>query len=227
MTSENKVITHQPIRPDQLISVEVLIAATITTAPVAISKADARKGMQLEECVELKVLGLNWNPDKNVLSLEVKGLVDSLGGLDNTKRCVLQTAARIFDPVGLIAPFVVRIKCLLQEIWGRGMDWDHDLPEDLRLKWITWCNEIRTLKEIVTPRNCLQDIGKGLQEIPIFCDASLRAYGATSYTRYVDNTGKCSVLFDVKNRVAPLKTLTLLRLELMAMELIGLDFRYF
>ncbi|KAF8777397.1 hypothetical protein HNY73_014265 [Argiope bruennichi] len=131
---------------------------------------------EIEEGVELKVLGLNWNPDKDVLALEVKGLVNSLGGLNNTKRCVLQTAKRIFDPVGLIAPFAVRIKCLLQEIWERDMDWDDDLPEDLRLKWITWCNEIRTLKEIVIPRNCLQDCGKGLAEIHIFCDASLRAY---------------------------------------------------
>ncbi|KAF8794364.1 hypothetical protein HNY73_002352 [Argiope bruennichi] len=72
-----------------------------------------------EEGVELKVLGLNWNPDKDVLSLEVKVLADSSGGFSNTKRCVLQTAARIFDPVGLTAPFVVRIKCLLQEIWER------------------------------------------------------------------------------------------------------------
>ncbi|KAF8789751.1 hypothetical protein HNY73_007668 [Argiope bruennichi] len=171
-----------------------------------------------EEGVELKAQGLNWNSDKDVKSLEVKGLVDSLGGLDNTKRCVSQTEARILDPVGLIAPFVVRIKCLLQEIWERCMDWDDDLPEDLQLKWITWCNKIMTLKEIVIPRNCLQDCGKGLAEIHVvFCDISLRAYGATSYTSYVDNTGKRRVLFLMsKNRVAPLKTLTLPRLELMA-----------
>ncbi|KAF8790905.1 hypothetical protein HNY73_005851 [Argiope bruennichi] len=119
------------------------------------------------EGVELKVLGLIWNPNKDVLSLEAKGLVDSLRGLDDTKRCALQTAARIFDAVELIAPIV--------------------------------------------------DCGKGLAEIHIFCEASLRAYGATSYTRYVDNTGKCRVSFLMsKNRVAPLKTLTLPRLELIA-----------
>ncbi|KAF8777113.1 hypothetical protein HNY73_014034 [Argiope bruennichi] len=72
-----------------------------------------------EESVELKVLVLNWNPDKDVLSLEVKGLVDSLRGLDNTKRCILQTSVRIFDPMGLISPFIARIKSLLQEIWER------------------------------------------------------------------------------------------------------------
>ncbi|KAF8777068.1 hypothetical protein HNY73_013993 [Argiope bruennichi] len=119
-----------------------------------------KNGFCESEGVELKVLGLHWNPDKDVLSLEVKSLVDSLGELDNTKRCVIQTAARIFDAARLIAPFVVRIKCLLQDIWKRGMDWDDDLPEDLRLKWVTRCNEIKALKEIVTPRNCLQDYGK-------------------------------------------------------------------
>ncbi|GBM08391.1 hypothetical protein AVEN_108385-1 [Araneus ventricosus] len=89
-----------------------------------------------KEGVEMEVVGLNWNPEKDVLSLEVKGLVDNLKSLDNSKRCVLHTAARIFDPVGLMTPFVVQIKCLLLEIWERGMDWDDDLPEYLWRKWI-------------------------------------------------------------------------------------------
>ncbi|GBM83286.1 hypothetical protein AVEN_261130-1 [Araneus ventricosus] len=82
------------------------------------------------------MLGLNWNPEKEVLLLEVKGLLDSLKTLDNRKCCVLQTAARIFDEVGMIASFVVQIKFLLQEIWERGMDWDDDLPES-RLDGVT------------------------------------------------------------------------------------------
>ncbi|KAF8782050.1 hypothetical protein HNY73_012383 [Argiope bruennichi] len=183
--------------PDQLISIEVLIADTITSTPVAILNTDFRKDYlyfgadnvmeafalssnaetilrsgvfklrklrsnnsdfrafcvkigfcESEEGVELKVMGLNWNPGKDVLSLEVKGLVDSLGGFDNTKSFVLQIAARNFDPMVFIAPFVVRIKFLLQEIWKRGMDWDDNLSEDYQR---------RDLKEIVIPRNCLQD----------------------------------------------------------------------
>ncbi|GBN29462.1 hypothetical protein AVEN_188531-1 [Araneus ventricosus] len=102
----------------------------------------------------VKVLRLNWSPDRDVLSLELKGLVNCLKILKNNKRYVLQTAARIFYPVGLIALFVVRIKCLLQEIWERGIDWDENLPEDLCLKWFKWCEEIEKLSEIVVPRNC-------------------------------------------------------------------------
>ncbi|GBM82116.1 hypothetical protein AVEN_20643-1 [Araneus ventricosus] len=89
-----------------------------------------------KEVDELKVLGLNWNPEKEVLPLEVKGLLNSLKTLDNRKCSVLQTAARIFDPIGMIVSFVVQIKCFLQEIWDRGMDWDDDLPES-RLDGVT------------------------------------------------------------------------------------------
>ncbi|GBM23189.1 hypothetical protein AVEN_159872-1 [Araneus ventricosus] len=45
-----------------------------------------------KESVELNVLGLNLNPERNILSLEVKGLADSLKTLDNSKRYVLETA---------------------------------------------------------------------------------------------------------------------------------------
>ncbi|GFT15179.1 uncharacterized protein NPIL_334871 [Nephila pilipes] len=83
---------------------------------------------------QLKVLGSNWNPDKDQLSLEVRDLVDSWKSLRNSKRCVLQTAAIIFELQGLIAPFVIRIKLVLQEILERASDWDEELPQDLRKK---------------------------------------------------------------------------------------------
>jgi len=165
----------------------------------------------------VKVLGLNWSPDHDVLSLELKGLSGSLKTVENTKRFVLQTAARIFDPIGLIAPFVVRIKCLLQEIWERGIDWDENLPEDLRIKWIKLCEEIEQLSEIGIPRNCLQGCSDGKVEVHVFCDASPKAYGAVAYLRYFDKSRKCRVSFIMsKSRVAPLKKLTLPSLELMA-----------
>ncbi|XP_035211551.1 uncharacterized protein LOC118185757 isoform X1 [Stegodyphus dumicola] len=167
---------------------------------------------------QLKVLGLNWNPDRDELSLEVKGLVDSWKTLRRTKRCVLQTAARIFDPIGLIAPFVIRIKLLLQEIWERACDWDEELPEDLQQKWITWCKEIEKLIDVTIPRYCFLDCENEQSEVHVFCDASPSAYGTVVYFRYCENNGNYRVSFIMsKSRVSPLKKLTLPRLELMAM----------
>ncbi|GBL72537.1 hypothetical protein AVEN_127813-1 [Araneus ventricosus] len=117
----------------------------------------------------------------------------------------------------MIAPFEVRIKCLLYEIWQRGMDWEEYLPEDLQHKWMGWCDEDGMLNEIVIPRNCLPCFGKQMTEVQVFCDSLPRAYGAVAYLRYFDITGKFRVSFFIsKSRMAPLKTLTLPRFELVA-----------
>ncbi|KAF8783269.1 hypothetical protein HNY73_013454 [Argiope bruennichi] len=51
----------------------------------------------------------------------------------------------------------------------------------------------------------------------IFCDASPKAYGAVAYFRYITEEGSAKASFIIsESKVAPLKTLTLARLELMA-----------
>ncbi|GIY72110.1 hypothetical protein CEXT_809051 [Caerostris extrusa] len=44
------------------------------------------------------------------------------------------TAAKVFDPVGFLSPFVVRIKRLMQEIWERGLDWDSKVTGRIRVQ---------------------------------------------------------------------------------------------
>ncbi|GBN72842.1 hypothetical protein AVEN_191400-1 [Araneus ventricosus] len=73
------------------------------------------------------------------------------------------------------------------------------------------------LNEIVIPRNFLEGCGKEMTEVHVFCDASPRACGVVAYLRYFDRTGKCRMSFLMsKSGVVPLKTLTVPRLELMA-----------
>ena len=51
----------------------------------------------------------------------------------------------------------------------------------------------------------------------VFVDASPKAYGAVAQLRYVTNDGKINISFAIsKSKGAPLKSLTLARLELMA-----------
>ena len=118
---------------------------------------------------------MNWCPEKDELSLEIRDLVVSWEILRNSKRCVFQTASQIFDPIGLISPFVVCIKLLLQEIWETGFDWDEELPDDLSEKWIKWCKETEKLCEVTIPRYCLLDCKNEKVEAHVFCDASISA----------------------------------------------------
>ncbi|XP_054709062.1 uncharacterized protein LOC129218764 [Uloborus diversus] len=179
------------------------------------------QGLSTSECLEncqLKVLGLNWNTKEDSLSLDVKSLLSNLSSLKNTKRCVLQTAAMIFDPMGFLSPFVVRIRCLMQDIWKIGADWDDELPENLTLKWRKWYGEIKDLDFITVERYFFLNVSdlRDSVEIHIFSDASLVAYGAVAYFRYSNKKGEVSTSFIMsKVRVAPLKKLTLPRLELL------------
>ena len=80
-----------------------------------------------------KVLGLEWDSNADTISFplmkvmsETKALHDQL-----TKRSVLSIAAKPFDPLGLLEPFTVRAKIMLQELWKQKVSWDRQLPEEL------------------------------------------------------------------------------------------------
>ncbi|GIX67966.1 reverse transcriptase [Caerostris extrusa] len=134
---------------------------------------------------KLKVLGLVWNLEEDMLRVDVTSLLESFKFLENTKRSVLSTAAKVFDPVGFLSPFVVRNKRLMQEIWERGLDWDSKLPEDLESKWKKWCVEIEVLCEMKIERCYFSNVVGKLDsvEVHIFSDASIVAYGAVAYFR--------------------------------------------
>ncbi|GBN08580.1 hypothetical protein AVEN_264858-1 [Araneus ventricosus] len=96
----------------------------------------------------LKVLGIIWNIKDDIFELDVQPILNMIENLKNSKRCVLQTAANIFDPVGFVSPFNLIIKCLLQEIWENGLGWDDELPTELKKRWEIWCSQIYLLKDL-------------------------------------------------------------------------------
>ena len=55
-----------------------------------------------------------------------------------TKRNYLRKIATLFDPIGLLAPFTIRAKILLQEMWTSGVEWDDELTEPIVSDARTW-----------------------------------------------------------------------------------------
>ncbi|GBM03534.1 hypothetical protein AVEN_95424-1 [Araneus ventricosus] len=83
-------------------------------------------------------LGLNWDPIEDKIKLNLRDVRNSLeSGIANgtTKRHVLRIISQIFDPCGLISPFVITVKILMQELWEKGLKWDEQLPSGLEEKW--------------------------------------------------------------------------------------------
>ena len=110
-------------------------------------------------------------------------------------------------------------KAILQDVCRKGLDWDDQLPPEEQDKWNTWVGNLPRLQDLTVER-CLKpkDFGEVVStQLHNFADASERGYGAVSYLRVVNASGDhhCAFLIG-KSRLAPLKAMTIPRLELSA-----------
>lgn len=166
---------------------------------------------------DAKVLGTVWNNKDDILKYKVEVLKHDTQQPKFTKRNVLSQVARIYDPIGFAAPYLVRAKIGLQELWQKGLEWDDDLSPNDQLKWLLYFKEMEQLNQISLER-CLCPVAPA--EPPtlcVFADASCEAFGTCAYLRNEEPAGAIHVRFvAAKSRVAPLKELTIPRLELQA-----------
>ena len=171
-----------------------------------------------------KVLGIEWNNQTDTFSFKVKTDLmqnTSAGDCTNkkqsnlTKRKILSLIVRICDPIGFAAAFLIRAKIGMQQLWESGYDWDQELPSETCQKWIELFVELEQLNELTFPRCLTPESALGLPMLCIFSDASRKAFGA--YVIWsVANGNYESRFIAAKSRVAPLKELTIPRLELQA-----------
>jgi len=118
--------------------------------------------------------------------------------------------ARLFDPLGLVGPVITAAKILIQSVWACHIGWDDSVPMSTYKSWGRIKSQLYLLEYIKIPKLViLKSSDSGIQ-LHGFCDSSKQAYGACIYLR--ENDG--STLLCSKSRVAPLKTISLPRLEL-------------
>ena len=160
-----------------------------------------------------KILGMQWNVKSDELSYQPRK-IPATGSV--TKREILQQTSRVYHPLGLLSPVTVRAKLLMQSLWQQIYNWDIPLPGDLQRKWAQLANDLNTVSEDTSFSRCYFEKyhakGQNDQVLHIFVDASIHSYGAVVYL----SNGNRSAIVMAKNRVAPLKTIILPRLELMA-----------
>lgn len=168
---------------------------------------------------ETKVLGLRWLKESDELTIFVKPmqLIES-----PTKREILRGVATLYDPNGFVAPIVINAKMIMQDVWRvKELGWDHKAPKDIAQNWNKFQKDLPLLENFRIPRWVKTDTAKCIQ-IHGFCDASAKAYGIAIYARVVDGSGSVSsILLMAKSRVAPIKELTIPRMELMAADMLS------
>ncbi|GFX86894.1 integrase catalytic domain-containing protein [Trichonephila clavipes] len=166
---------------------------------------------------EIKVLGIYWNPKHDCFSFRVKIDLHEL----NTKRDVLSTIARIYDPLGLLGPVVAKAKIFLQKLWMLKIDWTDLLPDTINREWRQFVESLQIVNDINIDR-CIVVEQPEVIELHGFFDASQSAYGVVVYCKSVTSDGRVLVhLIASKSRVALTKQTMVPRLELCAAVLLA------
>ena len=90
---------------------------------------------------------------------------------------IVSEVAKVFDPVGWVAPWLFKCKVLIQKTWEPWVTWDSPLPNEAVNQWLKLC---ATAKEnVIQIRRSVSYSQKG--HLHLFTDASAAAYGSLLY----------------------------------------------
>ena len=74
------------------------------------------------KCTIHRVLAVKWDTRNDTLVIQPV-LKNNIAAKEMSLPKILSSVARMFDPLGLIAPFVITLKTLLQQLWQFGIIW--------------------------------------------------------------------------------------------------------
>ena len=122
-----------------------------------------------------KLLGVLWDNQSDELLVDLTELSSYAKGLPVTER--------IFDPVGLVSPLVIRLKLLFRSLCTDNVNWDDPIEGDALTKWKALISEFSCLR---VPRCYIKPTLKPISiELHGFSDVSAQTYGAMVYLKSV------------------------------------------
>ncbi|XP_035219686.1 uncharacterized protein LOC118192779, partial [Stegodyphus dumicola] len=167
---------------------------------------------------DTNVLGLIWNKKSDTLRINT-GSIKELCFEKVTKRLILSTAHRLFDPLGICCPVILIPKLLLQETWKQKITWDEEVDTCTRTTFLKWLKDIDYLEKIHFPRYFGSRSTSENTSVHIFCDASKHAYAVAAFIRIKTFDSTKVQLIQARSRVTPTgkeEKTTIARLELLA-----------
>jgi len=155
-----------------------------------------------------RALGIHWCIENDTLGFRIV-----LKDRPLMRRGMLSTVSSIYDPMGLVGPFSLRGKKLLQQLCSGQLDWGQQIEGTERAAWEFWRASLPSLEKIEIPRCYKPSEFKHVSsELHHFSDASHMGYGQCSYLRLISADGQIHcVLVMGKSRVTPLKSVTIPR----------------
>lgn len=166
------------------------------------------KERRLEDTETVSTLGLRWLPAADCF---VFGVAEFDTSEKISKRSILAEIAKLFDPVGWLAPVIVCAKLILQNLWLQGVGWDDPVSPSLKRAWLAFRQNLPEVETIKISK-WFGTLKTSECQLHGFCDASERAYAATVYLVFASDNDSYSTLVTDKSRVAPIKTVSIPKL---------------
>lgn len=174
-----------------------------------------------DEPNETSVLGLKWQVKSDQFTYEVREqkMSDKL-----TERTILDKIGRLYGPNGFIAPVITQAKLLMRKLWESKLNWDELVPNEIVKEWNSIWSTIVDLEQIRIPRWFGMECDVQIQLHGV-SDSSKSAYGCSLYLRIQKLNGhvSCNIIAS-KSKIAPIKEVTIPRLELAATEPLSMFF---
>ena len=132
-----------------------------------------------------RALGVEWCIESDTFQLRV-----ILQNKPPTRRRILSTVSSIYDPIGFVAPLLLRGKQILQELCREGVDWDDPVPNEVRTRWEKWRGDLILLNDFGVQRCFRPNNFEVLKSIKLhhFSDASTSGYGQCSVKQILRTT---------------------------------------
>ena len=89
-----------------------------------------------------RVLGIEWHIASDCFQFKIK-----IRERPVTRRGILSAVSQIYDPQGFLCPVILVGRQILQDACKKQLDRDASLPDDLRLRWKRWRNQLPELKK--------------------------------------------------------------------------------
>ena len=181
-------------------------------------RAKSVKYLELDRLPTESALGIKWNTEEDKFEWDVsEKMLQLVNEASVTRRAIVSAVYSLFDPLGFIAPYVMKAKLLLPMLCRKGVGCPTSRKREAQ--WKLWLADLPKLQAIRVDR-CFKHVGFGVVkeiQLHLFSDASRLDYSAVAYLRLEDTNEQIHCAFVMgKSRLAPLREISIPRLELTA-----------
>ncbi|XP_068670171.1 uncharacterized protein [Montipora foliosa] len=114
--------------------------------------------------LEQKVLGIRWNPLKDVFMFDLTEIASYARDLQPTKRNVVTVAAKFYDPFGFLSPIIIEFTLFFQELCKTKIGWDDSLNGNVLKMWHKLLNGLESVTALSLPRCYFQGVQEKVGE---------------------------------------------------------------